>query len=251
MFNVNVPYKHIRLNDSSCRPFTVNDERFIFLTRIVNWLESWESHSLKDGKLSKQTFTSLRHACIVLPQIVNYLTGKCGYAYILTRFLQTDPLEHHFGLYRMMSGSNYHVSYLQILEAERRLKISNLLTLFSNTNTQPSSQISMEEFIQSFSPIYSVHTDIIQSNSELMSLLTEGQTRKILVTLAFGSLTGLDSGFESWRTTCPSCNVKGSTILSNLVRSEANCLIANLLKNYNSSLTLKGLEKRKLKKFDS
>ena len=58
-----------------------------------------------------------------------------------------------------MSGSNYHVSYLQILEAEHRLKISNRLTLFSNTNTQPSSQISMEEFIQSFSPIYSVHTD--------------------------------------------------------------------------------------------
>ena len=159
MFNVNVPYKHIRLNDSSCRPFTVNDERFIFLTRIVNWLETWELHPLKDGKLSKQTFTSLRHACIVLPQIINYLTGQCGYAYILTRFLQTDPLEHHFGLYRMMSGSNYHVSYFQILEAEHRLKISNLLTLFSNSNTQPSSQISMEEFIQSFSPIYSVHTD--------------------------------------------------------------------------------------------
>ena len=80
-----------------------------------------------------------------------------------------------------------------------------------------------------------------------MSLLIEGQTRKILVTPAFGSLTG----FEGWRTTCPSCNVKGSTILSSLVRSEANCLIANLVKNYNSSLTIKGLEKRKLKKFDS
>ena len=58
-----------------------------------------------------------------------------------------------------MSGSNYHVSYLQILEAEHRLKISSLLTLFSDTNTQPSSQIYMEEFIQSFSPIYSIHTD--------------------------------------------------------------------------------------------
>ena len=80
-----------------------------------------------------------------------------------------------------------------------------------------------------------------------MSLLIEGQTRKILVTLDFGSLTG----FEGWRTTCPSCNVKGSTILSSLVRSEANCLFANLVKNYDSSLTLKGLEKRKLKKFDS
>ena len=46
----------------------------------------------------------------------------------------------------------------------------------------------------------------------------------------------------SLRTTCQSCNVKGSTILSSLVRSEANCLIANLVKNYNSSITLKGLE---------
>ena len=106
MLNVNVPYKHIQLNGSSCPPFTANDERFIFLTRIVNWLETWGSHSLKDGKLSKQTFTSLRHACIVLPQIVSYLTGHCGHAYILTRFLQTDPLEHHFELYRMMSQIN-------------------------------------------------------------------------------------------------------------------------------------------------
>ena len=92
---------------------------------------------------------------------------------------------------------------------------------------------------------------IIQSNNELMSLFIEGQTRKILVTLAFGLLSGLDSGYEGWRTTCPSCNVKGSTILSSLIWSEANCLIANLVKNYNSSLALKGLEKRKLKKFDS
>ena len=88
----------------------------------------------------------------------------------LTRFLQTDALEHHFGLYRMMSGSNYHVSYLQILEAERRLKISNLLTLISNTNTRPSSQILMEEFIQSFSPIYSVHTETEIDNDPFLML---------------------------------------------------------------------------------
>ena len=41
--------------------------------------------------------------------------------------------------------------------------------------------------------------------------------------------------------------MKCSTILSSLVRSEANCLFTNLVKNYDSSLTLKGLEKRKLK----
>ena len=70
----------------------------------------------KEGKLSKQTFTSFRHARLVIPQITNYLK-KCGYSYLLTSFLQTDPLEHHFGLYRMMSGANYHVFCLQILES--------------------------------------------------------------------------------------------------------------------------------------
>ena len=37
---------------------------------------------------------------------------------------------------------------------------------------------------------------IIQSNNELMSLFIEGQTRNILVTLAFGLPSGLDSGYE-------------------------------------------------------
>ena len=133
------------LNDPLSNPIRFNDERFILLTRIVYWLEAWESLSEKGGKLSKQTFTSFKHACLVLPQIANFLTQDCGFSYLLTSFLQTDPLEHHFGLYRMMSGANYHVSYLQILESERRLKVVNILRLFSNQND---SSTSLQEFIQ-------------------------------------------------------------------------------------------------------
>ena len=122
IFNVNTPFKHTRLNDPLSKPVTFNDDRCIFLTRIVYWIEAWQSLPGKGGKLSKQTFTSFKHTCLVLPQIANFLTENCGFSYLLTSFLQTDPLEHHFGLYRMMSGANYHVSYLQILESERRLK---------------------------------------------------------------------------------------------------------------------------------
>ena len=43
IFNVNTPYKGIGLNESLCRPLTQNDERFSFLSRIVKWLEVWES----------------------------------------------------------------------------------------------------------------------------------------------------------------------------------------------------------------
>ena len=76
MFNVNVPFKHIRLNDPLSRPFSFNDDLFHRL-----------SLPDKEGKLSKQTFTSLRHACLVLPQITNHLTGNCGNSYLLTSFL--------------------------------------------------------------------------------------------------------------------------------------------------------------------
>ena len=148
-FNINVPFKHVRLNDPLSRPFSFNDERFLLLAKIIFWLEAWQSLPEKDGKLSKQTFTSFRHACLVLPQITNHLTGNCGYSYLLTSFLQTDPLEHHFGLYRMKSGANYHVSYLQIIESERRLKVSSILKLFSSQSD--SSNYSVQEFIQSFS----------------------------------------------------------------------------------------------------
>ena len=108
IFNINTPLKGIRLNDSLSIPLTLNDERFFFLTRVAFWLDAWEALPGKLGKLSKQTFTSLKHACIALPEITNHLVQNGGFSYVLSSFSQTDPLEHHFGLYRMMSGSNYH-----------------------------------------------------------------------------------------------------------------------------------------------
>ena len=45
--------------------------------------------------------------------------------------LKTPALEHHFRLYRQMSGAHYHITYAQILESEMRLQLSNILQLFS------------------------------------------------------------------------------------------------------------------------
>ena len=98
-----------------------------------------------------QTFTSFKHACTVLPQITNHLTGLCGFNYLLGSVLQIDPLEHHFGLYRMISGSNYHISYLQILETERRLKLSNILKIFASQ--QDFGINSIQTFIESYSSL--------------------------------------------------------------------------------------------------
>ena len=48
----------------------------------------------------------------------------------------------------MMSGANYHISYCQILESERRLKVSTILNVFSNRH---SNDLTLSDFISSFS----------------------------------------------------------------------------------------------------
>ncbi|KAI6648566.1 hypothetical protein LOD99_8046 [Oopsacas minuta] len=314
----NVLYKHVRLNDPAAQPFGFNDYRFSFLDRIVNWLDAWESLPGKDGKLSKQTFGSLRYACIVLPQITNYLTETYGYSYLPTSFIQTDPSEHGFGLYRMMSGANYHISYLQILEAERCLKISNIQIYFP-ISPNHDAEIDFDPFLNAISDLSSVECDtqtiqslafiagyaahqclkrsppcylcqdlltidkdclihestgfqyrlleltdreglkypselvldsiitvwknftVIEGYAEWMRIFVEGSYRQILLDL----VCSVDDG--CWREQCPSCNLNRSSILRKLVFTEANCLIANKVKNYNSKVASKEFEKRKLK----
>ena len=187
VFNINSPLKGQRLNDDISRPLTFQDERFSFLACVVFWLEAWQALPNNMGKLSKQTFTSFKHACTVLPQITNHLTGHCGFTYLLSSFLQTDPLEHHFGLYRMMSGSNYHISYLQIFETERRLKISNILKIFASQ--QDSGLDSIQTFIDSFSSADVTGNDVdvepfLNEIDDLTSIECSSQTLQSLAFIA-------------------------------------------------------------------
>ena len=168
IFNINRPNKDLRFKeDDFSRQLIQNDERFSFLSRIVYWIDVWKALPGKGGKLSPQTFTSLKHSCLALPILVNFLTSECRFNYVLSYFLQTDPIEHHFGLYTMLSGANYHISLCQILESERRLKVSDILNLFSQ---QPSfKQTALQNFIQSFSPEDEYHSD----NIDLTHFLSE------------------------------------------------------------------------------
>ena len=51
-----------------------------------------------------------------------------------------------------MSGAQYHISYCQILESERRVKLSHVLKLFShNTETDKSDNSSLKDFLANFS----------------------------------------------------------------------------------------------------
>ena len=100
--------------------------------------------------LTPQTFTSFRHSCIILPKLVEYLTEDIGFSYVLGSFVQNDPIEHHFGLYRQMSGSNYNISLCQVLENERTLKLSNILKLFNRQAVIRKDRASFMEFLNTF-----------------------------------------------------------------------------------------------------
>ena len=87
IFSVCTPQKGTRLNDDLSKPLVKDDPRFLFLERIVNWIDAWEPIT-KNSKasLTRQTFTSLRHTCLALPLLVYYLTNECGFAYVLASF---------------------------------------------------------------------------------------------------------------------------------------------------------------------
>ena len=74
----------------------------------------------------------------------------------------------------------------------------------------------------------------------------QGSSRKFLVqlTLIFLEDTGT-IGYLS----CVFYGISLLTILKRIVFTSSNCLFANRIKNYNSALISKGIEKRKLKKF--
>ena len=88
-----------------------------------------EFDRFKGWQTYPQTFVSFRHSCFP------------------TSRLQKARIGHQFGLYQMMSGAQYKISYLRILESQRQLKVSNILKLFSQQNE---SELSLKRFIQTF-----------------------------------------------------------------------------------------------------
>ena len=86
----------------------------------------------------------------------------------------------------MMSGSNYRVSYLQILETERRLKLSSILNIFADR--QDACLPSIQSFVKSFSSPYStsdVEFDLEPFLDEIPDPSTIECNQQVLQSLAF------------------------------------------------------------------
>jgi len=74
---------------------------------------------------------ALSHTSATIVHLVKYVLTKLEVNYILLAKIQTDNSEKRFGEYRQLCGANYNLSVLQVLEAEKKLRVSSLLSLSS------------------------------------------------------------------------------------------------------------------------
>lgn len=102
-----------------------------YLNKLSNWLEIWEI--LSKGNLYRglttRTFEAFRSTCQSLIGVCKFSLTNFDIKYLLLGKFQTDLLEDRFSLYRQLSGSNYYISLVQILESEKKIRIKNLLSV--------------------------------------------------------------------------------------------------------------------------
>ena len=93
----------------------------------------WGSKRTGGGCLTHQTLRAFVATCIGLVNLSKYALGKLGMNYVLLGKVQTDNLEKRFSEYRQLCGGNYNVTVQSVLEAEKKLRLSSLLSLSSST----------------------------------------------------------------------------------------------------------------------
>ena len=76
--------------------------------------------------LSCETSLACSLMCDTLRALAVFLLQK-GFGFVLLGHAQSDVLEHRFGSYRQMSGSNYFISVKQLLESEKKIKLLSYL----------------------------------------------------------------------------------------------------------------------------
>lgn len=172
--NVKSVFEGKRFNDPYREAIkSTSDSQVQFLSEMCQWLKMWRVSVSSCDALSSQTFQSLITTLEAFLQLIPYLFEKYKIDYILLGKFQSDNLEGRFGSYRQLSGANYYISYMQILENERKLRFKNDVLFASQIgNVRLKSLIPIQQAldsevdIQIFSEILDVdfEMDVIPSN---------------------------------------------------------------------------------------
>ena len=103
----------------------VNDDgKLQFYEELAQWVEEW--CKCPNFCLSKQTGNAFVLTLRSQAKLIRDLLSE-GYDFVLTRRLQSDPIENRFSQYRSMSGGRFLVSLREVKTSERILTCRSLL----------------------------------------------------------------------------------------------------------------------------
>ena len=132
ILNVKSRYYGKNINDKSKFAIEKDDEgtAMQFMKIFHEWLRRWQ-HNGTTG-LSSQTIGAAIQTTSCYGLLVDYLLNFKGYTYVLTGHILSDFLEGRFGWLRQLSGANYYNAVVQMLQAEKRIRIRSLVKMGFN-----------------------------------------------------------------------------------------------------------------------
>ena len=105
-----------------------NQEVREYFQRFSTWIKKWQSE-FPDFGPRNPTFKALLQTTSATMDLCDYLIENDNdIGYVLLGFLQQDFLESRFGWWRQLSGGNYFCQVLQFLQAEKTIRLRNLVT---------------------------------------------------------------------------------------------------------------------------
>lgn len=178
--NVKSAWEGKRFNDEYRDPIRSSSTlQLEYLKNILLWLQRWRITVPISQSLSAQTFQSFAHTTDTFLHLIPYIFEKYKTDYLLLSKFQNDILEGRFGHYRQLSGANYYISLMQVLESEKKIRFKNFVLLscgnkdISLKTLLPCDENSSDNFIKidDFSEIYECDFSLNEIPTERLSVL--------------------------------------------------------------------------------
>ena len=128
-FNVKNKYKGEHKRNEYMQAVTKENIQRVssYLEEFTSWVTEWKNE-FPDFGLSSPTFQALIQTVKATSELCSYLLeSENDIEYVLIGFLQQDFLEGRFGWFRQLAGGNYFCSVVQFLQAEKTIRLRNLI----------------------------------------------------------------------------------------------------------------------------
>lgn len=112
--------------------YSKNDPQVEFLMKFQTWLTDWKILNHKEGCLTDATYNAIFQTNSVLLEIIKNSFEKYNVDFFLPGKIQTSYLEYRWGEYRRLSGTSYYVSYQDIIQSEKKIRIRRIIKNFSD-----------------------------------------------------------------------------------------------------------------------